>query len=128
MEEDKDGGITTTEEFRTADGQSVSYRVLQVSEAEEQGLIAAALPPGTQVVQAVQLPIFVTLERHGELCGLLYCLRVQISSLASRVCLQMKICVTNWWTHQNIYSICGLAQSKPGHWPHAKSVTHRSMS
>ena len=66
MEEDKDGGITTTEEFRTADGQSVSYRVLQVSEAEEQGLIAAALPPGTQVVQAVQLSIIVTLEIHGN--------------------------------------------------------------
>lgn len=67
-EVDKATGITVGEEYQTSEA-GVSYRVLQVSEADEQNLIAASLPPGTQVAQVIhrsQIDKFLNMIPAGE--------------------------------------------------------------
>lgn len=53
--DDKDTNLTETEDqYQTGGQQAVAYRVLQVTEGDDQSLIAAGLPAGTQVAQVEQ--------------------------------------------------------------------------
>ena len=51
-DDEKEAGLAEgDDQFQSGNQQAVAYRVLQVTEGDEQGLIATGLPAGTQVAQ-----------------------------------------------------------------------------